>query len=136
MIKTRILGTQGLEVSELGLGCMGLTFGYGTATDEKTGIELIRKAYDLGVTFFDTAEAYSKGGNEIVLGKAVKSFRENIVLATKFGFKDGDPNAGLDSSPNRIRQVVENSLQFLQTDYIDLLYGTWLLFSDRLKLEY
>lgn len=122
MIKTRILGTQGLEVSELGLGCMGLTFGYGTATDEKTGIELIRKAYDLGVTFFDTAEAYSKGGNEIVLGKAVKSFRENIVLATKFGFKDGDPNAGLDSSPNRIRQVVENSLQFLQTDYIDLLY--------------
>ena len=122
MIKTRILGTQGLEVSELGLGCMGLTFGYGTATDEKTGIEVIRKAYDLGVTFFDTAEAYSKGGNEIVLGKAVKSFRENIVLATKFGFKDGDPNAGLDSSPNRIRQVVENSLQFLQTDYIDLLY--------------
>ncbi|HLV47109.1 MAG TPA: aldo/keto reductase [Flavobacterium sp.] len=122
MIKTRILGTHGLEVSELGLGCMGLTFGYGTATDEKTGIELIRKAYDLGVTFFDTAEAYSKGGNEIVLGKAVKSFRENIVLATKFGFKDGDPNAGLDSSPNRIRQVVENSLQFLQTDYIDLLY--------------
>lgn len=122
MIKTRILGTQGLEVSELGLGCMGLTFGYGTATDEKTAIELIRKAYDLGVTFFDTAEAYSKGGNEIVLGKAVKSFRENIVLATKFGFKNGDPNAGLDSSPNRIRQVVENSLQFLQTDYIDLLY--------------
>lgn len=122
MIKTRILGTQGLEVSELGLGCMGLTFGYGTATNEKTGIELIRKAYDLGVTFFDTAEAYSKGGNEIVLGKAVKSFRENIVLATKFGFKNGDPNVGLDSSPNRIRQVVENSLQFLQTDYIDLLY--------------
>ena len=122
MIKTRILGTQGLEVSELGLGCMGLTFGYGTATDEKTGIELIRKAYDLGVTFFDTAEVYSKGGNEIVLGKAVKSFREKVVLATKFGFKDGDANAGLDSSPKRIRQVVENSLQFLQTDYIDLLY--------------
>lgn len=122
MIKTRILGTQGLEVSELGLGCMGLTFGYGTATDEKTGVELIRKAYDLGVTFFDTAEAYSKGGNEILLGKAVKSFREKVVLATKFGFKNGDPNVGLDSSPKRIRQVVENSLQFLQTDYIDLLY--------------
>lgn len=121
-MKKRILGTQGLEVSELGLGCMGLTFGYGTATDEKTGIELIRKAYDLGVTFFDTAEVYSKGGNEILLGKAVKSFREKVVLATKFGFKDGDPNAGLDSSPKRIRQVVENSLQFLQTDYIDLLY--------------
>tara|TARA_R110000764_G_scaffold105279_1_gene190972 strand:- start:3234 stop:4157 length:924 start_codon:yes stop_codon:yes gene_type:complete len=101
---------------------MGLTFGYGTATDEKTGIELIRKAYDLGVTFFDTAEAYSKGGNEILLGKAVKPFREKVVLATKFGFKDGDPNLGLDSSPKRIRQVVENSLQYLQTDYIDLLY--------------
>tara|TARA_R110000744_G_scaffold14338_1_gene40821 strand:- start:3280 stop:4260 length:981 start_codon:yes stop_codon:yes gene_type:complete len=120
-MKTRTLG-KNLKVSEIGLGCMGLTFGYGTATDEKTGIELIRKAYDLGVTFFDTAEAYSKGGNEILLGKAVKPFREKVVLATKFGFKDGDPNLGLDSSPKRIRQVVENSLQYLQTDYIDLLY--------------
>lgn len=122
MMKKRILGNEGLEVSELGLGCMGLTFGYGTATDEKTGVELIRKAYDLGITFFDTAEAYSKGGNEILLGKAVKPFREKVVLATKFGFKDGYPTQGLDSSPKRIRQVVENSLQYLQTDYIDLLY--------------
>ena len=122
MMKKRILGNAGLEVSELGFGCMGLTFGYGTATDEKTGVELIRKAYDLGITFFDTAEAYSKGGNEILLGKAVKPFREKVVLATKFGFKDGNPNVGLDSSPKRIRQVVENSLQYLQTDYIDLLY--------------
>ena len=89
---------------------MGLTFGYGTATDEKTGVELIRKAYDLGITFFDTAEAYSKGGNETLLGKAVKPFREKVVLATKFGFKNGDPTQGLDSSPKRIRQVVENSL--------------------------
>lgn len=121
-MKTRKLGNEGLEVSELGLGCMGLTFGYGTATDEKTGIELIRKAYDSGVTFFDTAEAYSKGGNEKLLGKAVKPFRNKVVLATKFGFKDGDPNLGLDSSPKRIRQVVENSLQYLQTDYIDLAY--------------
>lgn len=122
MMKKRILGNEGLEVSELGFGCMGLTFGYGTATDEKTGVELIRKAYDLGITFFDTAEAYSKGGNETLLGKAVKPFREKVVLATKFGFKNGDPNVGLDSSPKRIRQVVENSLQYLQTDYIDLLY--------------
>lgn len=122
MMKKRILGNEGLEVSELGFGCMGLTFGYGTATDEKTGVELIRKAYDLGITFFDTAEAYSKGGNETLLGKAVKPFREKVILATKFGFKDGDPNVGLDSSPKRIRQVVENSLQYLQTDYIDLLY--------------
>jgi len=121
-MKKRILGNAGLEVSELGFGCMGLTFGYGTATDEKTGVELIRKAYDLGITFFDTAEAYSKGGNETLLGKAVKPFREKVILATKFGFKDGDPNVGLDSSPKRIRQVVENSLQYLQTDYIDLLY--------------
>jgi len=122
MMKKRILGNAGLEVSELGFGCMGLTFGYGTATDEKTGVELIRKAYDLGITFFDTAEAYSKGGNETLLGKAVKPFREKVILATKFGFKDGDPNVDLDSSPKRIRQVVENSLQYLQTDYIDLLY--------------
>lgn len=121
-MKPRILGNDGLEVSELGLGCMGLTFGYGTATDEKMAIDLIRKAYNLGVTFFDTAEAYSKGGNEKLLGKAVKPFRKNVVLATKFGFKDGDPNLGLDSTPKRIRQVVENAIQYLQTDYIDLCY--------------
>ncbi len=120
-MKKRVLG-QGLEVSELGLGCMGLSFGYGTQTDEKTGIELIRKAYDLGVTFFDTAEAYSKGSNEQLLGKAVKPFRDKIILATKFGFRDGDPSQGLDSSPKRIRQVVENSLKYLDTDYIDLFY--------------
>lgn len=120
-MKTRILG-QGFEVSELGLGCMGLTFGYGTPTDEKTGIELIREAHDLGVTFFDSAEAYSKGFNEQLLGKAVKPFRNEVVLATKFGFKNGDPTQGLDSNPKRIKQVVENSLQYLDTDYIDLLY--------------
>lgn len=120
-MKTRRLG-QGLKVSELGLGCMGLTFGYGTPTDEKTGIELIRKAHDVGITFFDTAEAYSQGGNEQLLGKAVKPFRKEVLLATKFGFKNGDPTQGLDSSPKRIKKVVENSLQYLQTDYIDLLY--------------
>ncbi|KQS91939.1 aldo/keto reductase [Chryseobacterium sp. Leaf394] len=121
-MKTRIVGTQGLEVSELGLGCMGFTFGYGPATDENEAVKLIQNAYDLGVTFFDTAEAYSQGGNEKLLGKAVKSFRDKVVIATKFGFQDGDASKGLDSRPERIRTVVENSLKYLQTDVIDLLY--------------
>lgn len=121
-MKTRILGNQGLEVSELGLGCMGLTFGYGPATNENEAIKLIQNAYDLGITFFDTAEAYSQGGNEKLLGKAVKSFRENVVIATKFGFQDGDSSKGVDSRPERIRTVVENALKYLQTDCIDLFY--------------
>ena len=121
-MKTRILGNSGLEVSALGLGCMGLTFGYGPATNEKEAITLLQKAYDLGVTFFDTAEAYSQGVNEILLGTAVKSFRDKVVIATKFGFKDGDSTNGVDSRPERIRTVVENSLKYLQTDVIDLLY--------------
>lgn len=121
-MKKRLLGKQGLEVSELGLGCMGLTFGYGPAVSEAEAIALIRKAYDLGITFFDTAEAYSQGLNEQFLGKAVKPFRDKVVLATKFGFKEGDSHEGLDSSPDRIRTVVENSLKYLQTDVIDLLY--------------
>lgn len=121
-MKTRILGKQGLEVSELGLGCMGLTFGYGQPQTEKDAIALIRKAYDLGITFFDTAEAYNQGGNEKIVGKAVKPFRDKIVIATKFGFKDGDSTKGVDSRPERIRTVVENSLNYLQTDVIDLLY--------------
>jgi len=118
----RVLGNSGLEVSAIGLGCMGLTFGYGPATEESDAIALIRKAYDLGVTFFDTAEAYSQGQNEILLGKAIKPFRQQVVIATKFGFKNGDSTQGLDSRPERIRQVVVNSLQYLQTDVIDLLY--------------
>lgn len=121
-MEKRILGNQGLAVSALGLGCMGLTFGYGPATDETEAISLIRNAFDLGVTFFDTAEAYSQGGNEMLLGKAVQPFRDQVVIATKFGFQDGDATKGLDSRPERIRQVVENSLKYLQTDYIDLLY--------------
>ena len=121
-MKTRKLGNNGLEVSALGLGCMGLTFGYGPATNEKDAVHLIQKAYDLGITFFDTAEAYSQGGNEVMLGKAVKSFRDKVVIATKFGCKDGDSSKGVDSRPERIRQVVENSLKFLDTDYIDLFY--------------
>jgi len=121
-MKKRLLGNSGLEVSALGLGCMGLTFGYGPATDEKDAVSLIRNAYDLGVTFFDTAEAYSQGGNEILLGKAVQPFRDKVVIATKFGFKDGDATKGMDSRPERIRQVAEASLKFLNTDYIDLFY--------------
>jgi aryl-alcohol dehydrogenase-like predicted oxidoreductase len=127
MIKNRImeirkLGNKGLEVSALGLGCMGLSYGYGPAADEKQAIELVRNAYDLGITFFDTAEAYGQGANEILLGKAVKPFRGKVVIATKFGFVDGDASKGQDSRPERIRQVVENSLGYLQTDYIDLFY--------------
>ncbi|KIC63841.1 aldo/keto reductase [Chryseobacterium taiwanense] len=121
-MKKRILGKSGLEVSELGLGCMGLTFGYGHPSSEKDAIELIQKAYDLGITFFDTAEAYSQGLNEEFVGKAVKSFRENVVIATKFGFLDGDANKGVDSRPENIRKVTEASLKHLNTDVIDLLY--------------
>ena len=121
-MEKRKLGNSGLEVSALGLGCMGLTFGYGPSTDEKDAIKIIQAAYEQGVTFFDTAEAYSQGGNEKLLGKAVKPFRDKVVIATKFGFKDGDSSKGQDSRPERIRRVAENSLRYLQTDYIDLLY--------------
>jgi len=121
-MKSRTLGKQGLEVSELGLGCMGLTFAYGPAADEKDAIDLIRNAYESGITFFDTAEAYSQGGNETLLGKAVAPFRDKIIIATKFGFLDGDATKGVDSRPERIRQVAENSLKYLNTEYIDLFY--------------
>lgn len=121
-MQKRKLGNLGLEVSELGLGCMGLTFGYGPATSEGDAIALIRRAYDFGITFFDTAEAYSQGLNEQFLGKAVRPFRDKVILATKFGFKDGNSSLGVDSRPARIRTVVEHSLKYLQTDVIDLLY--------------
>jgi len=121
-MEKRKLGNNGLGVSALGLGCMGLTFGYGPATDEATAIELIQKAYDLGITFFDTAEAYSQGANEALLGKAIKNFRNEVVIATKFGFQEGDATKGLDSRPERIRAVAEASLKHLKTDVIDLFY--------------
>jgi aryl-alcohol dehydrogenase-like predicted oxidoreductase len=120
-MKKRVLGSAGLEVSALGLGCMGLSFGYGPATEKSQGIALIRAAFQQGVTLFDTAEAYGPF-NEELLGEAVAPFREQVVLATKFGFKGGDSKAGLDSSPNRIRFVVDQSLRRLRTDRIDLLY--------------
>lgn len=121
-MQTRTLGNSGLEVSALGLGCMGLTFAYGTPPTEKEAIALIQNAYESGVTFFDTAEAYSQGGNETLLGKAVAPFRDQVVIATKFGFKDGVGAHGVDSRPERIRLVAENSLRYLNTDCIDLFY--------------
>jgi aryl-alcohol dehydrogenase-like predicted oxidoreductase len=121
-MQKRILGKSGLEVSALGLGCMGLTFGYGTVTNEADAIALIQKAVELGVTFFDTAEAYSQGGNEELVGKALKPYRNKVVIATKFGFKNGNSAQGLDSSPERIKAVAEASLKHLQTDVIDLFY--------------
>ena len=121
-MEKRTLGESHLEVSALGLGCMGLTFGYGTVTKEADAIVLIRKAVELGVTFFDTAEAYSQGGNEELVGKALKPYRSKVVIATKFGFKNGNSALGLDSSPDRIKAVAEASLKHLQTDVIDLFY--------------
>ncbi|NMR33236.1 aldo/keto reductase [Chryseobacterium aquaticum] len=121
-MQKRILGNQGLEVSELGLGCMGLSFGYGIPTENSEAIKLLRTAYEKGITFFDTAECYGPFTNEELLGEALKSFRKEVVIATKFGFQDGDSTKGLNSSPKRIRKVVEDSLKRLQTDYIDLFY--------------
>ncbi|HSR00824.1 MAG TPA: aldo/keto reductase [Sphingomicrobium sp.] len=121
-MQMRKLGRNGLEVSALGLGCMGLSYGYGPATATEEGVALIRAAFERGITFFDTAEAYAQGANERLLGEAVAPFRDKVVLATKFGFKDGRPDAGLDSRPERIRKVAEESLKNLRTDRIDLFY--------------
>ncbi|WP_421801354.1 aldo/keto reductase [Flagellimonas sp.] len=118
----RILGKEGLEVSSIGLGCMGLSFGYGPATEKNQGIRLIREAYELGVTFFDTAEVYGPFDNEKLLGEALEPIRDQVVIATKFGFKDGDSKKEQDSRPERIRQVAEESLKRLRTDVIDLFY--------------
>lgn len=121
-MQTRKLGSQGLEVSTLGLGCMGLSFGYGPATDKKEAIKLLLSAYESGVTFFDSAEAYGPYENEILLGEAFSTMRDKVVIATKFGFKNGLPNEGLDSRPENIRAVAEGALKRLKTDYIDLYY--------------
>ena len=120
-MKKRTLGTSGLEVSAVGLGCMGLTFGYGPATDRSDAVRLIRGAYDRGVTFFDSAEAYGQA-NEEMLGEAVAPFRKHVVIGTKFGFENGDSTQGMDSSPARIRLVAEQSLKRMNTDVLDLFY--------------
>jgi pyridoxine 4-dehydrogenase len=121
-MQKRTLGKSGLEVSALGLGCMGLSFGYGPATERQQAITLIRTAVDRGVTFFDTAECYGPFANEEVVGEALEPFRQQVVIATKFGFVDGDSKKGLDSRPERIRAVAESSLKRLRTDVIDLFY--------------
>ena len=124
-METRKLGKSGLEVSVLGLGCMGLSFGLGPAVDKKDGIALIRAAVERGVTFFDTAEVYGPFTNEELVGEALAPFRDRVKIATKFGFKI-DPStgkqAGLDSRPEHIREVAEASLKRLKTDAIDLFY--------------
>jgi aryl-alcohol dehydrogenase-like predicted oxidoreductase len=121
-MQKRQLGKSGLEVSALGLGCMGLSFGLGPAIDKQDAIALIRAAFDRGVTFFDTAEAYGPFTNEEVLGEALSPFRQQVVIATKFGFREGSPAKGLDSRPERIRAVAEASLQRLKIESIDLFY--------------
>ena len=121
-MKTRALGTSGLNVSAIGLGCMGLSFAYGPATDTKDAIALIRSAVDLGVTFFDTAEAYGPFTNEEVVGEALAPIRNQVVIATKFGFRSGDSSKGLDSHPDSIKAVADAALKRLKTDRIDLFY--------------
>ncbi|PZR41787.1 MAG: aldo/keto reductase [Azospira oryzae] len=121
-MKTRKLGNSGPEVSALGLGCMGLSFGYGPATNKVDAIKLIRKAFELGVTFFDSAEAYGPYTNEELLGEALAPIRDQVVIATKFGFEKGQAASGLNSQPDHIRAVTEAALKRLRTDRIDLLY--------------
>lgn len=122
-MQQRTLGTQGLTVSALGYGAMGLTMAYGPG-DEEAGVAALRRAYELGVTFFDTAELYGwgTGSNESLVGKAVKDFRDEVVLATKFGFTFEESGFGLDSRPENIRKVADNSLRYLGVDRIDVLY--------------
>jgi aryl-alcohol dehydrogenase-like predicted oxidoreductase len=125
-MRKRKLGKSGLEVSALGLGCMGMSFGYGPAADKQEMISLLRSAVELGVTFFDTAEVYGPFTNEELVGEALSPFRGQVVIATKFGFKL-DPNGGpqwigLDSRPEHIKQVAEASLKRLKVDALDLFY--------------
>jgi aryl-alcohol dehydrogenase-like predicted oxidoreductase len=123
-MKKRQLGRSGLEVSALGLGCMGLSFGLGPAADKRDGIAMIRGAFERGVTLFDTAEGYGPFTNEELVGEALEPIRDRVVIATKFGFKLDSSGAivGLDSRPAHIREVVDASLKRLRTDHIDLLY--------------
>jgi aryl-alcohol dehydrogenase-like predicted oxidoreductase len=121
-VQKRTLGATDLEVSSLGLGCMGLSFGYGPATDKQQVIQLLHAAFDAGITFFDTAEAYGPFTNEELLGEALSPFRDKVVIATKFGFKEGQTALGMDSTPVNIKNVAEATLKRLKTDYIDLFY--------------
>jgi aryl-alcohol dehydrogenase-like predicted oxidoreductase len=118
----RKLGTRGPEVSSLGFGCMGLNYGYGPGLGKQEAISLIREAFASGVNFFDSAEAYGPFTNEEWVGEALAPIRDQVVIATKFGFKNGEVNAGMDSRPERIREVAEASLKRLKTDRIELFY--------------
>jgi aryl-alcohol dehydrogenase-like predicted oxidoreductase len=122
-MRTRILGNSGLEVSALGLGCMGMSFTFGPPRDRQEMIAVIRAAVDLGVTFFDTAEVYGPFANEELVGEALSPLREQVVIATKFGWRiENGQMTGLDSRPEQIKAVAEASLKRLQTDVIDLFY--------------
>src|SRR5260370_4518383 len=125
IMQKRKLGKSNLEVSAIGLGCMGLSYGYGPAVDKQEGISLIRAAVERGVTFFDTAEAYGPFTNEELVGEALAPYRDKVAIATKFGFKF-DPKTGalngVDSRPAHIKEVAEASLKRLKTDVIDLFY--------------
>ena len=122
MLKKRRLGSQGLMVSELGLGCMSMSWAYGTADDQES-LATLDRALELGITFFDTAEAYGPYMNEELLGRAFKGRRDRVIIATKFGFRiEGGKLAGTDSRPEHVREVAEASLRRLGTDYIDLFY--------------
>jgi aryl-alcohol dehydrogenase-like predicted oxidoreductase len=123
-MEQRLLGKSDLQVSALGLGCMGLSYGYGPAMDHQSAIKLIRTAFDHGITFFDTAEAYGPYKNEELVGEAVAPFRDQVAIATKFGFTFSDEGKqnGTDSRPEHIREVADASLKRLQTDRIDLFY--------------
>jgi len=124
-MKKRTLGNSGLEVSEIGFGCMGMSFGYGPAKGEQEMVSVIRSAVDLGVTLFDSAEVYGPFTNEELVGKALSPVREQVVIATKFGFQidpDGKQSSGLNSQPEHIKEAVERSLKRLGVDVIDLLY--------------
>ncbi len=122
-MQKRKLGNSGLEVSALGLGCMGLSFGYGAAVEKADGVTLIREAFSKGITFFDTAEVYGPFANEEMLGEAIAPFKNEVVIATKFGFRiENGKQVGLDSRPETIKRVAEESLKRLNIDAIDLLY--------------
>ncbi len=121
-MKKRALGKSGLEVSAIGFGCMGMSWGYGQPMEKEGAIALIRQAFESGVTFFDTAEAYGPFANEELVGEALETLRDQVVIATKFGFKNGDSKTGMDSRPEHIREVAEGSLRRLRTDRIDLFY--------------
>lgn len=124
-MKKRQLGTQGLTVAEIGLGCMGLSYAYGAAPAEALSLQVLQRAVELGVTFFDTAEVYGPFKNELLVGKALQSVRDRIVIATKFGFRippEGGRPRGVDSSPDNIRKVCDASLKRLGIDTIDLFY--------------